>query len=65
MTDKYNFDGRIYKPSDIGFTLQYANYTDIEFILKHSVSETDFKKNSKGVAICNLPFSFDIETTSF
>ena len=63
--DKYNFDGYIYKPSDCGFTPTFANYKDVRYILQNAVTESDFKANAKGVKVCNLPFSFDIETTSF
>ena len=63
--EKYNFDGRIFTPFSYGFALTYANYKDIRLILQNAVSETDFKANAKGVKLCNLPFSFDIETSSF
>ena len=62
--DKYNFDGYIYKPSDCGFTPTFANYKDVRYILQNAVTESAFKANAKGVKVCNLPFSFDIETTS-
>ena len=65
MTDKYNFDGTIFAPSEIGFCRQYATAKDIRLILQNAVCESDFKSNAKGVKLCNLPFSFDIETTSF
>lgn len=65
MTDKYNFDGTIFAPSEIGFCRQYATAKDIRLILQNAVCESDFKGNAKGVKLCNLPFSFDIETTSF
>lgn len=65
MTDKYNFDGTIFAPSEIGFCRQYAAPSDIKLILQNAVCECDFKSNAKGVKLCNLPFSFDIETTSF
>lgn len=65
MTDKYNFDGTIFAPSAIGFCRQYAAPSDIKLILQNAVCECDFKSNAKGVKLCNLPFSFDIETTSF
>ena len=65
MTDKYNFDGTIFAPSEIGFCRQYATAKDIRLILQNAVCELDFKSNAKGVKLCNLPFSFDIETTSF
>ena len=64
MTDKYNFDGTIFAPSEIGFCRQYATAKDIRLILQNAVCELDFKSNAKGVKLCNLPFSFDIETTS-
>ena len=64
-TDNYNFDGFIYKPSCIGFAPTFATYKDIRFILANAVKDSDFKSNAKGVKLCNLPFSFDIETTSF
>lgn len=63
--EKYNFDGRIFTPFSYGFALTYANYKDIRLILQNAVSENDFKANAKGVKLCNLPFSFDIETSSF
>lgn len=65
MTDRYNFDGTIFAPSEIGFCRQYATAKDIRLILQNAVCESDFKSNAKGVKLCNLPFSFDIETTSF
>lgn len=65
MSENYNFDGTIYAPSEIGFTRQYGTYKDIALILRYAVCESDFKSNAKGVKLCNLPFSFDIETTSF
>lgn len=65
MTDKYNFDGTIFAPSEIGFCRQYATAKDIRLILQNAVCELDFKSNAKGVKLCNLPFSFDIESTSF
>lgn len=65
MSENYNFDGTIYAPSEIGFTRQYGTCKDIALILRYAVCESDFKSNAKGVKLCNLPFSFDIETTSF
>lgn len=65
LSDKYNFDGTIFAPSEIGFCRQYAAPSDIRLILRYAVCELDFKSNAKGVKLCNLPFSFDIETTSF
>lgn len=52
MKTKYNFDSKIYKPSEI-----------LE-VLKNSVSEKDLKGNSKGIYYYNIPCAFDIETSS-
>lgn len=62
---KYNFDGYIYKPSEIGFTPKFATPDDVKFILQNAVSEKNLVGNSKSIYYYNIPCAFDIETTSF
>lgn len=61
----YNFDGYIYKSTDIGFVRSYCDVDDAYFVLGNAVTDKDFKGNAKQVYLCNLPFSFDIEISSF
>lgn len=62
---KYNFDGYIFKSSEIGFTPKFAEPKDVKFILQNAVSENDLVGNSKSIYYYNIPCAFDIETTSF
>lgn len=63
-TEKYNFDGTIFVPSESFFVKTYANVNDLRLILQ-TISNSEFKANNKGLYYLNIPCAFDIETTSF
>lgn len=61
----YNEHGKIYTSSEIGFTLQYAGYNDIDLIVDAITDGVKFVGNAKKLYYANIPCAFDIESTSF
>lgn len=62
---KYNFEGGIYKATENGFLLTYAEPKDVKYILQNAVSDANLVGNNKKIYYYNIPCAFDIETTSF